>query len=249
MTPRAAVNAVDYDTLAPSGPGDVFAGYGVIGLPFSSGHVLALRCLRSSSLGRPYTSVWHRDPNGRWTFYSTVAPDCSCARYFGGQVYRNVVTPIDVTWTTPWTLRVRIGMELTWQMTLRASTMTRLLSVMASLMPERAYRMPAVLRSMGSVVDTTLGSGRVNLTGRTPNGHRFVMRPRQLWLVETSTALLGGRSVGLPGPLTQQAALEDLLIPQRGLFAIASACLERPVFGKTTGVRHGKPCGAVKASG
>jgi len=30
---------------------------------------------------------------GCWTFYSTVTPDLSCARYFGGQVERNVVTP------------------------------------------------------------------------------------------------------------------------------------------------------------
>lgn len=242
MTPYAAVNVVDVDTLYRRGPGDTFAGYGVIGLPFRSGHVLALRRFSASSLGPPYTSVWHREPRGRWTFYSTVAPDSSCARYFGGQVDRNVVTSIDITWTTPWTLRVRIGTELLWQVTLRASTMTRLLNVMASVIPERAYRMPAVLRSVSRAADAAFDSGPINLTGRTPNGHRFVMLPQRLWLVEASTALLRGRSIGLPGPLEEQAALEDLLIPQRGLFTIASACLERPALGKTTGVRHGTPC-------
>lgn len=251
MTPHAAVSAVNSDALAFSGPGDAFAGYGVIGLPFQSGHVLALRCFSSSSLGPSYTSVWHREPSGRWTFYSTVAPDCSCARYFGGQIYRNVVTPIHVTWTTPSALRVDVGAEVMWQITLRASTMTRLLSVVASLTPERAYRMPALHRGMALVVDAAFGADRIKLTGRTPNGHRFVMRPRKLWLVETSTALVSGRPVGLQGALEEQAALGDLLIPQQGLFAIASIGFERPVLGKTAAVRHGRPCSpaaSVKAA-
>jgi len=65
MTPHAAVNAIERDPSLPNGPGDAFAGHGVIGLPFRSGHVLALRRFCASSLGPPYTSVWHRDPAGR----------------------------------------------------------------------------------------------------------------------------------------------------------------------------------------
>ena len=43
--------------VIPDGRGDRFSGYAVIGLPFSSGHVLALRCFPASSLGAAYTSV------------------------------------------------------------------------------------------------------------------------------------------------------------------------------------------------
>jgi hypothetical protein len=109
MTPHAAVSVIERDACILRGPGDAFSGYAVIGLPFQSGHVLALRRFSASSLGPAYTSVWHRDPSGRWTFYSTAAPDCSCARYFGARVHRNVITPINLEWTTPWTLRVRFG--------------------------------------------------------------------------------------------------------------------------------------------
>ena len=40
-------------------------GWGVFGLPFDSGHVLALRVFPQSSFG-PYRTLWHRDPEGRW---------------------------------------------------------------------------------------------------------------------------------------------------------------------------------------
>jgi hypothetical protein len=244
MTPYAAVDAIERDTLIPSGPGDAFSGYGVIGLPFRSGHVLAL-LLRASSLGPAYTSIWHRDPVDRWTFYSTVAPDCSCARYFGAQVHRNVVTPINLEWTTPWTLRVRIGVELTWQVTLHSSPMTRLFNTIAPLIPDRVWRMPAMLRGVGLGADAAFGTGRMNLTGRTPNGHRFVMNPRQLWLIDASTAYVSGHNVGPPGPLEEQAALEDMRLPQRGLFAVTSVRLERRPHKKATATRHGTPCGAA----
>ena len=39
-----------------------FSGYGVMGLPFRSGHVLALRRFPVTSVGPGYTSVWWRDP-------------------------------------------------------------------------------------------------------------------------------------------------------------------------------------------
>jgi hypothetical protein len=242
MTPQAVVNAIERDTYMPSGPGDGFSGYGVIGLPFQSGHVLTLRRFFVSSLGPAYTSIWHRDPVDRWTFYSTVAPDCSCARYFGAQVHRNVVTPINLDWTTPWTLRVQIGVELRWQVTLHSSPMTRLFNTIAPLIPERLWRMPAMLRGVGLGADAAFGTDRMNLTGRTPNGHRFVMNPRQLWLIDASTAHVSGHNVGPPGALEEQAALEDMRLPQRGLFAVTSVRLERRPYQKATATRHGTPC-------
>ena len=47
-------------------------GYGVMGLPFSSGHILGLRRWTASSVGDRFTSIWHRDPIGHWTFYESV---------------------------------------------------------------------------------------------------------------------------------------------------------------------------------
>src|SRR5262249_43826239 len=67
VTPRAA----------PGGSGDAerFTGYGVMGLPFAGGHYLAFRCWPHSSIGPGYRAVWHRDPEGTWTFYATEPPD------------------------------------------------------------------------------------------------------------------------------------------------------------------------------
>jgi hypothetical protein len=43
-------------------------GWGIFGLPFESGHVLALRVFPHSSFG-PYRTVWHRDPGGGWSIH------------------------------------------------------------------------------------------------------------------------------------------------------------------------------------
>jgi hypothetical protein len=39
-----------------------------------------------------------------------------------------------------------------------------------SLLPERAWRMPAVLRTLGLAADAAFGTGPLSRTGPTPNG-------------------------------------------------------------------------------
>ncbi len=46
-------------------------GWGVFGLPFDSGHVLALRVFPENDFS-PYRTVWHRDPGGRGRSTSMV---------------------------------------------------------------------------------------------------------------------------------------------------------------------------------
>jgi hypothetical protein len=127
-----------------------------------------------------------------------VAPDLSCARYFGGQVTRNVVTPIDIAWVDSMRFRVVVGTAIEWHVALGTSLTTRLLNTIAEVIPERAWQMPAVLQLMGVAARVALGTGRLNLTGLTPNGHRFIGNPRRLWLIESSHAVVDGVSVG-PG--------------------------------------------------
>jgi hypothetical protein len=85
------------------------SGYGVMGLPFRSGHVLGLRRWTASSIGEPFTSIWHRDPAGRWTFYETERSEIACTRYFGAEVDRVQIGPIELDWrmgrVAGWTLR------------------------------------------------------------------------------------------------------------------------------------------------
>jgi hypothetical protein len=228
MPARHIIEALERDAPLPDGAGDRFSGYAIIGLPFRSGHVLALRRFPASSIGPGYTAVWHRDPSGRWTFYSTVPPEASCARYFGGAVKRNVVTPIDIAWVDSMRFTVFAGTAIRWHVTLGSSLATRLLNTLAGVIREQSWRKPAVLRLMGAAARATLGTGRLNLTGLTPNGHRFIGAPRQWWLIESSHAVVDGVRLGRAGPLVNQASLGDFLLPQRGLFAVDRTRFEQP---------------------
>jgi hypothetical protein len=67
--PAECVEDPERHSELPPGSEERFFGYGVIGLTFLSGHVLALRRFPASSIGPGYRSVWHRDPRGRWTFH------------------------------------------------------------------------------------------------------------------------------------------------------------------------------------
>lgn len=226
MDPRTIIQDIEQNRSLPTGEGDRFAGYAVIGLPFASGHVLSLRRFPASSVGPGYTSVWHRNPDGYWTFYSTVAPEQGCSRYFGREVEKNVVMPIQIEWRGPAQFLVVAGSTITWEVTLAESTASRAMNVAARLLPESVWRKPSVLRAMGAAARLAFSTGRINLTGRTPNGHEFVANPRQVWPVNGSRAIISGVDAGAPGPLAKQARLRDFLIPQRGMFAVVHAFLK-----------------------
>src|ERR1700692_2648702 len=95
MEPRQLIQRIEGIASLPSGSSKRFAGYAVIGLPFRSGQVLALRRLPASSQVPSYTSVWHR-----------TAHEQSCSRYVGGQVEENVHAQVRIEWGRPDKFRV-----------------------------------------------------------------------------------------------------------------------------------------------
>jgi hypothetical protein len=158
----------------PGGTEERLACYGVMGLPFRSGHYRALRQFPARSIGPGFRAVWHRDPHRRWTFYADAPAEVSCARYFGGQL--------------SWRCRARADRRhldrppvppghaadvLAWEVYLAATAATRPLS----------------------------SASRVRLQGTVPNGQHFQAAPRLVWAVPNSTALVGGHDIGPPGPL------------------------------------------------
>ncbi len=237
MTPAALARELERGARLPDGPGDRFSGYAVLGLPFAAGHVLALRRFSNSSVGTRATTVWHRDPAGRWTFYSTVAPDESCARYFGGGVMHNVVTPIVLSWPTPWSLRLEVGERIDWTVTLREGTRTRLLNGLSAMLPAAAWRSPVASKAMVALSAAVLRAGPMSVTGLTPNGHRFHALPQSVWLVANSRATLDGRDLGPMAAVHPQAALADVRMPRRGLFAAVQVRMERPQAGNRASLR------------
>jgi hypothetical protein len=228
MKPREIIQNIEKTASLPEGRAERFAGFAVIGLPFRSGHVLALRRFPASSIGTGYTSVWHRNPAGDWTFYSTISPEQGCSRYFGAEILRNIVGPIEITWTGPSQFRVLIGAVLEWEVGLSESPFSRLMNSLARLVPEAWWQKRITLKAMGHAARIALGTGKMNLAGRTPNGHEFIANPRQVWLVDSSRAVVNGIDIGPVGALDHQASLNEFLIPQRGIFAVARAFLEAP---------------------
>jgi hypothetical protein len=225
--PRALAEFTEIDPEVPSGSGDRFAGYGIMGLPFASGHVLALRRFPASSLGYGYSSVWHRDPDGHWTFWSDVEPEDSCARFFGRAIDEAIQTSIQVRWTGPYQLSIIVGDRvLEWHVGLAASPATLMMNAAGRLLSDRLWRSQAVLRGMERVTSRLLGLGEVSLVGCAPNGQGFIANPRQVWRVDTARARVHGVEVGPPGPLPQQAWLGDFALPQRGVFAIGRSYVE-----------------------
>lgn len=228
MEPNELVEGLEEQSVLPKGDSERFSGYGVMGLPFASGHVLGLRRFPASSVGPGYTSVWHRDPDGRWTFYQDVQPEQACPRYFGRDISDTFVRDIDISWTAPRSLTVTMGegVDLHWQAFLSTTPVTRAMNALSDKVPERLWTSEGFLRAMGAVAGPALRAGRVGLTGRVPSGQSFMANPLKVWVIDSSRAILGDRDLGDPGPLEQQARLGDFWIPQRGIFAIGRALFE-----------------------
>ncbi|MDA0353429.1 MAG: hypothetical protein O3A10_14655, partial [Chloroflexi bacterium] len=99
LQPRTLAEAVELAVAPEIDRDEYLGGYGLLGLQFDSGHLLAMRRVPVSSYGPAYTSLWHRDPAGDWTIYLDVPPFQGCPRYFGSALKGAVETPIDLNWT------------------------------------------------------------------------------------------------------------------------------------------------------
>jgi hypothetical protein len=219
LTPREAASSLDIGTSLPPGDDERVVGYGVIGLPFASGHYLALRDFQASSFGPAYRSVWHRDPAGAWSIYSTAPAEQSCPRYLSSALSRPTIsTPIDVTWLDDHRLRVYIDDAVDWSLEARPTLATRLMTAMSGQMPAASWTNRAVMAAMGRMAGPMLSAGRMRLSGVLPNGQEFSAAPQRIWGIADSSASIDGRDVGPIGPLPEQDHLGDFWLPQRGIF-------------------------------
>jgi hypothetical protein len=220
-SPAQFAQAVEDRPHLPPGDCERVSGYGVMGLPFASGHVLGLRRWTASSVGERFTSIWHRDQTGRWTFYESIACDVACTRYFGADVERVREGPIELEWEAPDRLHVHTADgAVDWDVAIGASPVTRVMSAMGSMMPLAAWRSAPTLNAVGAAAGRVLGVGKVQLTGTTSNGQHFDANPLRIWYVTASRAVVEGEDLGPIGPLAEQAHMADFYFPQRGMFAI-----------------------------
>jgi hypothetical protein len=226
-SPRLIASRLDAEIALPAGEDERFNGYGVIGLPFASGHLLALRRFAATSIGPGYTSLWHRTAQGRWIFYADVEPHLACTRYFGRAVDEVVVTDMRLEWTGPQALLVSVPQaRLEWSVELASTPATRALNLAWEWLPGGLWRSRLMLSLIGRIAGRMLDVGSVGLHGQAPNGQSFIANPRVLWAVSSSSAVYAGQDLGPPGPLGQQVRLGDFWIPNRGIFAFGQAYFE-----------------------
>lgn len=223
ITPREAATTLTDNPQLVTGHDERFTGYGAMGVPFVSGHYLALRNMLGSSVGPAFRAIWHRTPQGQWTIYTTASAEVSCQRYFGAATASEEVVPIALSWPDDWTLQVTMADRLSWRLELASTPATQLMTSMAGAMPAGAWNSRGFLTAMGPVAGGFLGTGRTRLYGITPNGPRFKAAPLRLWRVEGGRATLDGIDLGELGPLPQQDHLGDFWLPQRGLFFVGRA--------------------------
>lgn len=226
--PREIVAAIENGAELPRGDDERFVGYGVMGIPFVSGHMLCLRRFPTNSIGEGYTSVWHRNPDGEWIFIQDAPPTQACSRYFGSAVTESLIRRIQIDWTGARDFSVAIegDYSLSWQISLCQTMTTRVANAMGQIIPGALWRNRTVLSLVSVVGGLFLGAGRLNLTGRVPNGQRFVSNPRKMWAVSSSRAVWRGQDLGKVGALPTQAKIGDLWLPQQGRFFVGSAFLE-----------------------
>jgi len=199
-------------------------GFGVMAMPFTSGHVLVLRAFPRNSFA-PYKSVWHRTPEGSWTiFVDGASTETACPRYFGAAAKDSRSARIDLTWTGPMDFEVTAEPPgLRWTMSLTEPAYLRALNAASSRLPEAAWRSPVLLRGMELMASVVLGMGDVQLAGRVPSGHWATMTPRRMYFVRSAHAELAGLDLGSPVKATTPPTIGATRLPSKPAFAVGRA--------------------------
>jgi hypothetical protein len=223
-SPATLTTAIEPDMGEAPWPGHEYVrGWGVFGLPFDSGHVLALRVFPQSSFG-PYRTLWHRDPGGRWSIYADAQDvEHACPRYYGSACEYVGAARIDLEWTGSRTLHVTMdGPGLDWTVTAVRSPLMWLLNPLSAAMPLSSWRPRALVRARERLAQA-LGMGRLQMSGVMPSGHSGLLMPQRMYLINQSSAVLDGVDLGGPTRLHENPTIGDVPLPARGVLAIGQA--------------------------
>lgn len=198
-------------------------GWGIFGLPFDTGHVLALRVFPENDFGS-YRTIWHRDPEGRWSIYvDGPRLDTACPRYYGAACASTGFARIGVTWTGPDRLHVTMDRPaLDWSLHVRESLALRLLNPVSAALPLSSWRPHWLVRAR-EMLARALGMGDLRLSGVMPSGHRGILMPKQMYLIDSARASLDGIDLGSPVRLKDPPDIGGVPLPARGVLAIGGA--------------------------
>lgn len=199
-------------------------GWGVMGLPFDGGHYLALRVFPENDFA-PYKTVWHRDPEGRWSiFVDGPRFDTACPRYYGPACVHVGHAEIDLTWTGPMALRVTVdAARLEWTLHATETRLLRVLNAMSARLPLWTWRPRPLLRARELLARRVLGMGDLRMSGAMPSGHHGTLMPQRMYLIEDATAVLDGVDLGHATHVAPTPDIGGFPLPARGVLAIGQA--------------------------
>lgn len=195
-------------------------GWGVFGLPFESGHVLALRVFPENDFGS-YKSLWHSPPTGGWSIHVDGARlDTACPRYYGPACNHTGFAKIALAWTGPSTLRVTMDTpSLDWTLTASSTTLLDLLNVISATLPMVTWK-PRSLVRVRELMGAALGMGHMPLSAKMPSGHAGILMPKRMYFIESSRAVLDGVDLGHPTHLPDNPSIGEVRLPKRGVLAM-----------------------------
>lgn len=202
-------------------------GWGVFGLPFDSGHVLALRVFPENDFA-PYRTIWHRDPEGRWSIYvDGPRMDTACPRYYGPACTHTAHARVSIDWTGPTSFRVLLDTPaLDWTVTAEEGGTLRAVNSISRRLPDWTWRPRPLLRARELLARHVLGMGDIRLSGAMPSGHEGVLMPQRMYSIPSSSAHLNGQDLGRPTHLDACPRIGDVTMPARGVLAVGQAIWE-----------------------
>jgi hypothetical protein len=202
-------------------------GWGVFGLPFDSGHYLALRVFPENDFA-PYCTVWHRDPTGSWSIY-VDAPrlDIACPRYYGPACKVSTHAHITPRWTGPMSLEVTMDAPaLEWRVEATQTRALELMNWISPRLPLSSWKPAWLLRVREFMAQRLLGMGPIRLRGPMPSGHIGTLMPQRMYFIESSSATLDGEDLGRPVHSAEAFDIGGVTVPSRGVLAVGEGAWE-----------------------
>lgn len=204
-------------------------GFAVMSLPFESGHVLASRFIPESDFG-PYSTVWIRQPDGRWSIHvDGPLLEVACPRYWGPAAEESTFARIELTWEGPDTARTVVDdPALEWTFTMSQDPLLAAVNTVNAALPLASWRFGPLVAAREWLAEKALGFGRVDLSGRLPAGMPGTMMPRRVYRISQAGARLDGRDLGAPARADEPPRFGEFELPSHPLFAIGEAHVEIP---------------------
>jgi hypothetical protein len=199
----------------------------VFGLPFDSGHYLALRVFPENDFA-PYSTLWHRDLSGSWSIFADAPRlDVACPRYYGPACAVTAHAKIKLQWTGLASLLVEMDSPaLSWTVNVGETPVLRVMNRVSPRLPLWTWKHASLLRAREWMARRVLGLGPIKLRGPMPSGHIGTLMPSRMYAIESSTATLDGEDLGRPTRLATPVDIGGVPMPSRGVLAMGQAAWE-----------------------